>query len=66
MRKGDVVIKLKGMDEGSIGIVLSTSNDRARKNYANHKILTVLLNGKVKNWAAHLCEVINENEQRGI
>ena len=64
MRKGDVVIKLKGMDEGLIGVVLSTSNDHPSK--LHHKILTVLLNGKVKNWAAHLCEVINENEQRGI
>ena len=54
MKVGDYVKKASGMDEGKCGVVVEIVNPDAA-----HKLVSVLVEGQVKAWAAHLVEVIN-------
>ena len=58
MKVGDLVRKEKGMGQGESGIVIKISNPgSSSKN--GHEILSVLVDGRVRNWASHLVKVIN-------
>lgn len=54
MKVGDYVKKVSGMDYGKCGVVVEIVNPDAA-----HKLVTVLVDGQVKAWAAHLVMVIN-------
>ncbi len=58
MKVGDMVKKVEGRHEGQRGIIVHVYN---KTNYRHQIILEVLVNGKIKKWAGHLAEVINES-----
>ena len=54
MKIGDLVLKVDGSyDIGKSGVVVSIKNETI-----GHKIISVLVRGEIKNWAAHLVEVV--------
>ena len=58
---GDVVKKLSGMDTNKVGLVIALANDNASSWTSYSRILTVVTEGKTKNWACHLTEVLGED-----
>ena len=52
MKVGDLVRKMKGLDCHQVGLVLEIFNKKV-----GHKVISVLSDGKIKNWAAHLVKV---------
>ena len=59
MKRGNLVIKTSGMDQGKTGIVLDLINYQCTSE--GHKIIKVMTSEcKIKNWAAHLVDVISE------
>ena len=55
MKSGDLIVKIRGMDRGKQGLVLSVISAAG-----SHKIVATLVEGNIRNWSAHLVEVINE------
>ena len=58
---GDVVKKISGMDTNKVGLVIALANDDASSWTSYSRILTVVTEGKTKNWACHLTEVLDED-----
>ncbi len=55
MKPGDLIIKTSGMDLNKKGLVL-----RVVCAAGSHKVVSTLVEGKIRNWSMHLVEVINE------
>ena len=58
---GDVVKKISGMDTNKVGLGIALANDDASSWTSYSRILTVVTEGKTKNWACHLTEVLGED-----
>ena len=56
MKVGDLVVKTKGMERGSSGIVLRIYNPTAE----GSTILEVLSKGKIRRWAKSWCDLTEE------
>ena len=53
MEVGLIVYKKRGMDEGKSGLVLEIFN----KDQVGYEILSVLVDGEVRKWPAHLTDL---------
>ena len=58
MKVGDMVEKIVGLNRGQRGLVVHIYN---KTDVRHQTILEVLVNGRIKKWADHLVEAINEN-----